>query len=366
MRKIALFLPDLGGGGAERILLSLAQDFAERGNSVDLVLARANGPHIKNIPRQIRLFDLSKAGCLPTSAGLAATALIGLVRYLRRERPNCMLSSLTRSNLVALTARELAGTPLRFVLREANTSLNVRGPITKLLMRLLYPRADHVIAVSRGVASDLVDNVGLPDSRVQVIFNPVHIDHIQRLSSKELNHPWFLPGQPPVILGVGRLAPQKDFPTLLKAFAIVRRQVRAHLVILGEGKDRTNLERLVHSMALQADVIMPGFVENPYAYMKHARLFALSSRWEGCPNVLVEAMAVGTPVVSTNCHSGPFDILRGGRHGHLVPVGDALKLANAILDVLTLDQDHNTLVERASDFSLENIVEDYLKVLSPA
>lgn len=366
MPKIAFFLPDLGGGGAERIILNLAQGFAERGNSVDLVLARAYGPHVKDIPCQIKLFDLSKAVRLPTSAGLAATALVGLIRYVRRERPHCMLSSLTGSNLVALIAKELAGTPLRFVLREANTSLNVRGPLTKLLMKFLYPRADHVIAVSRGVASDLVENVGLPVSRVQVIFNPVHIDHVQRLSSKELNHPWFLPGQPPVILGVGRLAPQKDFPTLLKAFALVRQRAPVHLVILGEGNDRATLERLVDSMALKGDVIMPGFVENPYAYMKHARLFALSSRWEGCPNVLVEAMAVGTPVVSTNCHSGPFEILGGGRHGHLVPVGDPEKLANAILDVLRLDHDHDALVERASDFSLEKIVEDYLKVLSPA
>ena len=181
-------------------------------------------------------------------------------------------------------------------------------------------------------------------------------------SEEALDHPWFLPGEPPVILGVGRLTQAKDFPTLIRAFALVRKKHPARLMILGEGEERSKLETLVQELGLEKEVSLPGFVDNPYKYMKRAAVFVLSSKWEGFGNVLVEAMALGTPVVSTNCPSGPAEILENGRWGRLVPVGDVYALAEAIIE--TLDEEHHPdVANRAKDFAVELAVEKYINVL---
>jgi glycosyltransferase involved in cell wall biosynthesis len=360
-----LFLPDLGGGGAERIMLSLAKGFGDRGMSVDLVLARAEGPYLDHVPEGARLVDLGAQGRFRTSLGLALKSLTGLIRYLRRIRPDCLLSSLTRANLVAVVARHVCGAGTRLVLREANTALNIGSPATRFLMRRLYGRADYVIAVSTGVAEDLVKVVGVPADSVRIIHNPLDIENLQRLASLEPDHPWLTQSEPPVILGVGRLAPQKDFVTLVRAFAEVRRARPVRLVILGEGEQRAALQSLIRSLGLENDVDMPGFARNPYAFMKHARLFVLSSRWEGFPNVLAEAMAVGVSVVSTDCRSGPAEILAGGTYGRLVPVGSPTELAAAMLDALNAPAERSKMVSRAKNFSLDTVVDDYIGVLTP-
>ena len=365
MDKIALFLPDLGGGGAEKVMLNLAKGFGERGLSVDLVLAQSKGPYLNHVPAGVRLLDLSERGRFPTLPGLAVTAVHGLVRYLRRERPASILSTLTGTNLVALVARRLAGVQSRIVIREANTSLNIRVPGMRSLMRQIYRQADCLVAVSKGVADDLSKTFAIPADRIHVIPNPVDVEHLQLLALEAPSHPWLESEETPLILGVGRLAPQKDFETLLRAFAEVRHQRTARLMILGDGEKRAQLEALITALGLEEDVEMPGFVPNPYAYMKRATLFVLSSKWEGFPNVLAEAMAVGTSVVSTDCHSGPAEILEGGRYGNLAPVGNPTKLANAILDALDAPKNVNE-VARASEFSVGKIVNEYLALLMPS
>ncbi|NLO89188.1 MAG: glycosyltransferase, partial [Clostridia bacterium] len=187
-----------------------------------------------------------------------------------------------------------------------------------------------VVAVSQGVADDLVKTTGLMRELIKVIYNPIVTPELLEKAKESIGHPWFKPGQPPVILSAGRLTAAKDFPTLIHAFARVRAERLARLMILGEGEERPNLESLVRELGLESDVSMPEFVENPYAYMARAAVFVLSSAWEGFGNVLVEAMAVGTPVVSTDCPSGPAEILEGGKWGKLVPVGDVEKLAKAL------------------------------------
>jgi glycosyltransferase involved in cell wall biosynthesis len=221
-----------------------------------------------------------------------------------------------------------------------------------------------VVAVSQGVAKDLNKVLGLPMEKMQVIYNPAVTPELKTKSQEPLDHPWFAPGEPPVILGVGKLEAQKDFPTLIRAFSQIRKIQPARLVILGWGpeSDKQKLETLIHELGVEADVNLAGYVNNPFAYMARASVFALSSRWEGLPFVLVEAMAVGTPVVSTDCESGPAEILGDSKYGMLVPVGDSQALAEAILNVLA-GKSQQAEAAWLSQFSLETVTQHYLNIL---
>lgn len=363
-KHIALFLPSLRGGGAERVMVNLAWGFAERGLQVDLVLAKADGPYLSEVHPEVRVVDLGARRVLHS--------LPDLVRYLRRKRPAAMLSTLSHANIIALWARGIASVPVRLVVREANTvgisasnAPALRGRWTPFLMRFFYRWADAVVANSSGVAEDLIRLTRLPAEKLKVIYNPVVTPELFAKAEEPLDHPWFRPGEPPVILGVGRLTKQKDFPTLIRAFALVRKERPVRLMILGEGEGRPKLEALVRELGLKDDVALPGFVDNPYKYMKRAAVFVLSSRWEGLPSVLIEALALGTPVVATDCPSGPAEILEGGKWGRLVPVGEPHFLARAILG--TLQDVREPPPEAAWErFSLEEVVTAYLQVLGIA
>ncbi len=356
--KIALFLPSLRGGGAERVMVNLARGFAERGLKVDLVLAKAEGPYISQVPQEVRVVDLGARRVL--------YSLPGLVRYLRQERPCAMLSAMSHANIVAIWARSLADVETHLVVTEHTTlgqstenATLVRARFMPVLIKRFYPRADAVVAVSRGVADDLAIRSGLPAEKIKVIYNPVVTPELFAKAEEPLDHPWFQPGEPPVILGAGRLTPAKDFSTLIRAFALVRKKRPARLMILGEGKDRPKLEALVHELGLEGEAALPGFVDNPYNYMKRAAVFVLSSRWEGLPTVLIEALALGTLVVSTNCPSGPAEILQGHKE-FLVPVGDANALARAILCLL---ENPSRLHIDISSYTLSHALELYLRTL---
>lgn len=358
---VALFLPSLRGGGAERVMVNLARGFRERGLLVDLVLAKAEGPYLADVPEGVRIIDLGAKRVL--------YALPKLVRYLRQEKPKAMLSTLTHANIVAIWARIMSRVPVRLVIREANTlslsaqnAKDLRGKMMPMLVSFFYRCADVVVANSLGVANDLVTRIRLPRERIKVIYNPVITPEIFAKAEEPLHHPWFQLGEPPVILGVGRLTKQKDFPTLIRAFALVRRERQARLMILGEGEARPQLEALVQQLRLEHDVALPGFVENPYKYMKRAALFVLSSNWEGLPNALIEALALGTRVVSTDCPSGPSEILENGRWGSLVPVGDAKALAEAILVALETDAPLGP-VQSLERFESSKVAEQYLRCL---
>jgi glycosyltransferase involved in cell wall biosynthesis len=361
-KHIALFLPSLRGGGAEKVMVNLALGFVEQGLKVDLVLAKAEGPYLSRVPEEVRVVDLGARRVL--------YSLPGLVRYLRRERPQAMLSALNYANIVAIWAKLLARVQTHLVVSERNTlsystqnASSVRVKLLPLLIKIFYPYADAVVAVSHGVAEDLITMTGLPMEKVKVIYNPVITPELFVKAEEPLDHPWFRPGEPPVVLGVGRLTKQKDFPTLIRAFALVRKERPARLMILGEGEERPKLETLARELGIEEDFVLPGFVENPYKYMKRASAFVLSSRWEGLPTVLIEALALGVPVISTNCPSGPAEILEHGKWGCLVPVGEPHLLARAILEILQNDvriPSHKTAWER---FSKENAVIAYLQVL---
>jgi glycosyltransferase involved in cell wall biosynthesis len=358
--RLAIFLPGLYDGGAERTLLNLAEGIAMKGYPVDLVLARAEGPYMAEIPDSLRVIDLKAPRvllCLPA-----------LIRYLRNEHPTALLATLY-ANIIAVWARWIIGLPQRVVLNEQNTLTSVsngendmRWKLYPMLAKWFYPWAESVTAVSKGVADDLIRAANLSTDQVQVIFNPIVTPQLRQKSEAVLEHPWFRPGEPPVILGVGRLTGQKAFNVLIEAFAQVRKFQDVRLLILGEGDDRPTLEAQIRDLGLERDVDLPGFVANPYPYMAHAALFVLSSRWEGLPTVLVEAMSLGTSVISTDCPSGPREILRNGQYGQLVPMDDPDALAVAIRNFLT-NRICNVSEESWKPFELDFITDQYLDLL---
>jgi glycosyltransferase involved in cell wall biosynthesis len=361
-RRIALFMPSFRGGGAERVLLTLAQGLAEQNMAVDLVVAQNEGPFVSQIPPAVRVVDLKARRVL--------IALPGLVRYLRQQAPHAMLSALPHANVVSVWARSLAKVATRLVLSEHTTASlsadhapQLRARLLPIFMRRAYRRADAIVAVSEGAADDLAALVGLERSRITRIYNPVVTPRLFTLATEPVQHPWFGSNEPPVILGTGRLTAAKDFETLIRAFFIVRQRRTARLMILGEGDQRSHLEALIEKLGIGADVTLPGFVSNPYKYMRRSAMFLLSSRWEGFGNVLVEAMACGAPVISTDCPGGPAEILEGGRHGRLVSVGDPDSMALAILEQFDAPATPSGQ-QRARSFTLESSLRSYRRALA--
>ena len=284
-----------------------------------------------------------------------------LARYVRRERPDILLANLLPAEHAAFYADRLAGPhgfpPVVPVIR------NVEPPDTRHTQRrrLLFPHAAHVVGVSQGVAEDVAAAVGVPESRLSVVYNPAVTPEVLARAAELPDHPWFADGGPPVLLGVGRLAPQKDFPTLLEAFRLVRAERPCRLVILGEGPKRLELESLVRRLGLGEHVALPGWAENPYAFMARAALFVLSSRHEGFPGVLLEALACGCPSVSTDCLAGPAEILEDP--ALLAPVGDPDALAGVMRRALAQPREEAALRAKAARFSVERAAAGYEAVV---
>lgn len=360
--KIAVFVSFSGTGGVERMVVNLTKGLVDLGAKIQMIPVKMESSHLGNLPSSVRIMKFSSQhtlGCLPA-----------LIRYLKSEQPDALLAAKDRANSTAVLARRLADVPTRLVLRMGTTvsaALAGRHPIKERIwyfrMRMLYPSADAVVAVSNGVAEDLRKNAGLSPSLLRVIPNPVITPELISKSQEPCDHPWFQEGAAPVILGVGRLTRQKDFSTLLRAFALVRKNRPCRLMILGEGQDRASLESLTADLGIRDDVTMPGFVKNPYAYMRKSALFVLSSRWEGSPNVLTEALALGTPVVSTDCPSGPEEILDHGRFGPLVPMGDPDAMAHAILTTLDAPLEKSLLKSAVEEYTVKESSRRYLETL---
>lgn len=342
---ISLFLLDLPCGGVEQVALNLAQGFIERGLAVDLVLARATGAFISKLSPQVRTIDLKAGPTWSKFSNLAdylrtIASLPGLARYLRQEQPIALISAKDHANIAAIWAKQLAQVSTQVLISvhvpPSKTSLDgSSGKFMPHIVQRVYPKADQIVAVSHGVAGDMSRSLKIPLEKIKVIYNPVITSEVLHKAKESVNHPWFITRETPIILGVGRLTQQKDFTTLIKSFALVRKQQLCRLVILGDGEQKLQLESLIEQLGLENDVSLPGLTENPYAYMAQSDVFVVSSAWEGLGNVLIEALSLGTPVVSTDCLSGPREILQDGRLGSLVPVGEAKPLADAILNVLS-------------------------------
>lgn len=360
MNKIALYIPSMSGGGAERVMLALANGLVEKDIQVDLLLNKVDGPYLKYASRKVNIVNLNTSRVL--------NSILPLSKYLRREKPDVILSAMNYVNIVAVMAQLISGSNTKVVLSEHGNLTEskknlgrIKGLVITSLMKWAYRKSHAIVAVSDGVADALSNELKISRNKITTIYNPIFSQDIVKRSNELISHPWVGKNALPLVIGVGRLTLQKDFSTLIHAFKQVLVKRECNLIILGEGKLRSELENLIKTLGLQDNVQLPGFVDNPYAWMSQADLFVLSSVHEGFGNVIVEAMACGTPVVSTDCPSGPSEILEDGKWGDLVPPGNAQLLSQSIIKSLSTPNQKD-IKGRAAFFSIDRAVNQYLKI----
>ncbi len=360
MKKISLFLPDLRGGGAEKVAVNLANEMVRRGFDIDVVLIKSQGELLVDLDPLIDIIDLDSERI--------RSAVKPYISYLQNSKPDVILASMWPLTSIAIIANRLAKSQSTVIVSEHTTWSRSqivkklgRRWMTRLIMSLTFPFADGIITVSKGVASDLARFSFTKRQLISVIYNPVVDERKLECCDSFINHQW--PKAKYHILSVGTLKPVKDFATLLKAFALARKKVDVSLIILGEGELKAELLALSDKLGISSHVLFPGFVRNTIPYYQFADLFVLSSLAEGFGNVIVESMASGTPVVATDCQSGPREILNDGEYGKLVPVSDVDALANAIVNSIKEIHDLEALKQRASDFTIDKITSQYLKVM---
>lgn len=359
MPKIALIIPSLRGGGAEKVMVTLGNHFADIGYEVDLIAISATGPNKKLVAPSVNLVDLKTSR--------VALALFPLAQYLDKQRPAAVMSTMMHTNLITIAACYLSRFKGTLAIREANSisslrqrKLTIKDKLILQMARLFYRRADACIGVSDGLTQDLVNLVGVPVSKAMTIYNPVlsksDLESIQTTDLASAK-------QPASIIAAGRLVEQKDFETLIDAVDLLKNRRTIQCTILGEGPLREKLEKKIEELNLSQIVTLPGYINNPYPYFIQSEVFVLSSRWEGFPSVIVQAMACGTAIVSTDCPSGPCEILEHGKWGALVPSGSPQALANAIEAALN-DPYKPQVQSRAMAFKVDEIAQKYLQALS--
>ncbi len=362
--NISWLIPPSGGNfaGIEQVTFRLATEMSREDASIDIILAE-HIPDFPSVPKSVNTFQLG--------AHSITSSVWPLVKYLRQRAPDVLVVAQVSMGTVSVLARWMAGVSTRIILVQHGTaSIEARESWkAQLLYQLgyvLFPsQISRVIAVSRGVAEDFTEECSYPDDQVSVVYNPVIGNDFSARENELPKHPWFEDDHDvPLIVGAGRLHPSKDFRTLIRAFDRVKDLRDARLLILGEGEEREQIEKIVAERDLEMSVSLPGYVDNPFPYMKGGDIFVLSSAWEGLGNVLIEAIATGTPAVSTDCPHGPSEILGEGQWGRLVDVGDADAMAKAIL--ATLDEgrsEREELKKRAKEFTVENAVCRYEKLI---
>jgi glycosyltransferase involved in cell wall biosynthesis len=359
MSRIAILLPDLRGGGVERIRLILAEEFVRAGHEVEFVLLQARGPLLAEAEARFRSLGCTRMRQAP----------LRLVRYLRQRRPDTLLAAMWPLTGLAGLAARLSGYRGRLIASEHTDFRHatwIKGYLRRALEqfgRRIYAPCYRVVAVSRGAAESLEAVAGLPRDRIEVIHNPVRQMTPDAMADEDRRalEGW-LTGETRLI-AVGALKPAKGYDALLRALADLRRRRDARLVILGDGPLRGELEALARNLGVAESLSMPGFRPNPATFLQHAHVFVLSSNWEGFGNVIVEALAAGAPVVSTDCPSGPAEILAGGDYGRLVPVGDPGAMAQAVEATRDSPPDLAPLIARAQDFAPDKAARAYLSLL---
>lgn len=398
---VGFVLATLVGGGAERVVLTLADSLIERGHRVDLIMGRLQGEYRASIPNALRLYyprlwpsnpplrrycrergiSVTPVNVTPAAAwawrklrkGASSRSVnpkhalyaYAVAKYVRKERPHALMATLPVAGASTLYAAELTGHSIPVAVSVHN---NIGAEYTAehlCMAKTLYSTADAVVAVSNGVAGEAERTLEVDAEKIRTIYNPISSAAIWRLAQEPLTHPWFSDGQPPVILTAGRETPAKDYRTLIEAFALVCRRRPARLAIAGSFSESYKSDILSHARTLgvEQDMQFLGFDENLFRYMHRAGLFALSSRWEGLPMVLLEALACGTPVASADAPYGPCEILEGGKWGKLAPVGDASALSQAMVETLEGDRpSEEALMRRAADFSCERAADAYIEL----
>lgn len=345
--KIALYMQEFWGGGIERLFVGLAAKFIDAGHSVDFLVNKAEGPFLASVP--------SAASVVTIGGDKPAKSVPGLVRYMRGQSPDIVMSGHDHANiaimLAGLFAPKVQIVPGQHNSLKAKMRIGVSNAVVPSLYKLLAWRANAFVSVSEGVAREVRDMAGVPAAKSHVIYNGVVSAEGGATPGAEAVAYFDSIPKRPSIVAAGRMVDQKDFATLITAFSILRKSVDANLVIFGEGPLRQDLTALASEKGVASDVFMPGYVDKILSYIAQADLFVLSSKYEGFGNVLVEALSCGVPVVSTDCESGPSEILRDGEYGLLTPVGDVESLAKAMRDQLAATHDVEHLKSRAGNFS---------------
>lgn len=364
---LSFFIPDLTLGGAEQVTVNIVNGLSDRGHDVDLLLSRSEGKLQSKLSDEVSVVTL--APDRPHALGVAEH-LPALASYLRNEEPTALFPHLAHVSVVSLALKRILDIDTKVVPthHKAFRTAPDRSAKDRVVSRLvphLYPSADRLITVSGGVAESLTTKMPVSREHISVLHNPVEIETVRRRAEIPVDHDWLEDDGKDVILFVGRIEAQKDLETWLRAFRLIhdeRPDTRA--VIAGKGSDRDGLLSLADELGLADVVSMPGYVDNPYRYMSQASVFLLSSRYEGLPTVLIEALACGCPIVATDCPSGPREILDGGKYGELRPVGDAAGLSNAVTDALAQPDNAAVLRERADEFAPETVIDEYERFLA--
>jgi glycosyltransferase involved in cell wall biosynthesis len=370
MINMMVVIHSLAGGGAERVVVNLLKAMDRRDFSITLVLFEGYFDYTPPDNVEISILQVpSSTNILKQTRGFILKIFL-LARLIRKKKPDIILSLISAANIITILADSLSGMQSKVIVVEQNNpseSLkNDRyGSITGPLMKYFYPKAERIIAASEGIKNDLSRNFGLPEAMIDLIYNPVDIEEIELLSREEVTHPWFHENVP-ILVSVGRLTKQKGYPYLISAFSLVKQTLPCRLLIIGSGEDKGTLLQAVNELGLSNDIEFLGFQRNPFKYMARSGLFILSSLYEGFGNVIVEAMALGLPVISTDCKSGPSEIIENRKNGVLVPIKDEKALAEAILDVLTNNGLRRYLCEgarrRSHFFALGPSVEQYSNI----
>lgn len=359
---LSFFIPNLTVGGAEQVTVNIANGLAARGYDVELLLSEFEGELQSELTDRVAVVELPPS---ETSLFGVAANLPALAAYLRRQEPAVLFSHLRHPSVVCLAVNKVLDidtvvVPTHHSAYGTTVEQTPKDRIVQRLVPHFYPAADRIIAVSEGVADSLVDGTPVSEDDLSVLHNPVDVETVRERAREPVDHPWIEDDDVEVVLFVGRIAQQKDLETWLRAFERVHeRNPDARAVIAGQGPRREHLLSVAERRGLSDVVSIPGYVENPYRFMSQADAFLLSSRYEGLPTVLIEALACGCPIVATDCPSGPREILDGGRFGHLAPVGDADALADAVTETLDDPTPADVLRRRADDFAPESVVDDY-------
>lgn len=363
-RRVSFFISDLGLGGIEANTIRLANEFLSSGYYVDIVVVNLTKKDYKDrVSSGVNITNFNKKSVFHT--------LPSLIKYIKKRRPSCVISAGEGVNIISSISKLFVRKKTKIVLSIRThlsseykyTDNSLKKLVFPFVSRIFYRAADHIVAVSYGVKNNVVEHLGIKGEKIEVIYNPIVDNSINHLKKEQNNHPWLKNKACPVILGAGRLTKQKDFETLIKAFYLVRKKIDSKLIIIGEGEERENLKKLVTSLDLDEHVDLVGFVSNPYSYMRLSDVFVLTSKWEGFGNVIVEALSTGTNVVSTNCPSGPSEILGNGSFGRLAPVEDIESISNSIISTIEAPKKKALLIERSKEFSVTQTKVKYEKLI---
>ncbi|PSP39470.1 glycosyltransferase [Halobacteriales archaeon QH_7_65_31] len=358
--KVTLFIGDLSIGGAERVTVNLANQLAENGYQVEVVVVSRQGELVTDLVSDVQFTVLP--------ADRMRWAVIPLIKHLRSSQPDTVISFLTPANIIMILSVKLSMISPQIIVTEHGKKLNEDSVSTQrdlILAKYLYKYADGIVGVSKGVSQDIINWANVDSNKVFTIYNPAISEELITGDSSIPSQLKPQQNNTKIVLSAGRHVEQKDFQTLIRSFAKLRADYsNLQLIILGEGELTAEYKRLSNELGIQENMILPGFVDDPFQYMRYADVFALSSRWEGLSLVLMEAMACGTPVVSTDCPSGPAEVLKNGEYGELVPVGDSEAMQNALKNTLESPLSAEKLRERARDFSIERSTKQYQKLFN--